>query len=332
MDKTLEENIKIHQTESLYASITRLITSSQDSNAVLEKIMQEITHYFKPANWSLLRLDDIKRELYFVICHGLDQKLLKDVRIPLDKGIVGRVARTKKMSLVIDAQNSDDFYPEIDKITGFITKSVVAVPIVHNERVLGVIALFNCEDGSKFSERDAFILQTIADFSAVAIVNTELYEKILTMTYFDPLTGAYNRAKFSELEKGWTNKQNQRKGEATCISMIDLNDFKLINDSLGHLAGDQVLRDMAICFNGVIRDHDYLFRMGGDEFLMVLTHLDKKQSKAAEKRLIENLSELQNQENLPCAFSFGTANGYLKDINILIEKADKVMYSNKQKK
>ena len=198
--------------------------------------------------------------------------------------------------------------------------------------MLGVIALINCKNKTKFTDKDAFILQTIADFSGVAIVNAELYEKILTLTYFDPLTGAYNRAKFQEMQKRWGHKTLKRKqANTTVVAMIDLNHFKELNDTLGHAAGDQALHDIVVRLNNLIRDDDMLFRMGGDEFLIVLRHLNQENAKAAKIRLEANLETLLKDETLPCTFAYGLAKGSLSDMKTLTERADKRMYQHKKK-
>lgn len=175
------KKIKISTTKKLhelYAQIAKSITISLQAENIATSIMIQIEHYFKPDNWSLFQVDSLSNELYFVVAKGLDMALLKPIRIKQGEGIVGLVAQSREPMLIVDVRNSIYFSPKMDELTGFITQSVLAVPIVYQTQVLGVIELINVQDGRVFSEKELDILQTIADFAAIALNNANIYKRI----------------------------------------------------------------------------------------------------------------------------------------------------------
>lgn len=309
----------------LFSEVARLITSSLNVSDITNAIMDQIQLFFKPRNWSLLRLDPTTQELYFVLAKGIDQSVLQ-VRLKLGEGVAGYVAKTRKPMLVMDAKNHPRFSKKIDKLSGFKTQSLIAVPIVFREQVLGVIELVNTLKGRSFTKRDLMILKIIADFSAIALTNAMAYERMSWLTVHDPLTGLYNRRHFNKLvqkEKHLIAKLH------AIVACIDVDNFKEINDRYGHPIGDEVLCKTAQLLQSCCRENDFAFRIGGDEFLIVIMNLQENETPSVSKRL-KNQLQLDSRNITPGSrFSFGIAAGLQRDLQQLIKKADRNMYKNK---
>lgn len=105
------------------------------------------------------------------------------------------------------------------------------------------------------------------------------YLQLMRLAYRDPLTGLPNRSYFLE-ELSKERRRNERQGGMACLLILDLDDFKTINDSLGHMAGDQLLMGVAERLRGCLREEDLLARMGGDEFTLLLPELGKERQRA----------------------------------------------------
>lgn len=155
-------------------------------------------------------------------------------------------------------------------------------------------------------------------------------EVAIEMSYKDPLTNIYNRKflieKIEELIK---------KGQTFSIVFLDLDNFKVINDLLGHKAGDELLKKISSWFIDNVRKEDIVTRYGGDEFCLILNGLDKNGSNEVIERLYKHF-QLQNYypEEIPIGFSYGIASfpEDSNEIDKLLSIADKKMYQMKEAK
>ena len=128
---------------------------------------------------SILLLDKDSNELYFKASERQAGKILKPVRFSIDSGIAGWVARNAKPVLSNDVFADPRFNKDIDKLTGFVTKSVLAVPIGSGSEVIGVIEVLNKNDGTKFNKQDLDVLMAVASMATVAINNSKLHQDVL---------------------------------------------------------------------------------------------------------------------------------------------------------
>lgn len=334
MTDSLCGNIK-----KLYANIGKLITSSLDLQAIIEGIMEEIRIYFDAENWSLMRLDPNTGELFFVIVQGIDKKAVENIRLSPGEGIAGIVAKTGESIFVPDTSKDPRFSDKTDKVSGFKTHSVIAVPMTFRGSIYGVIELINRTTGNYFSEDEHLILQTIADFSAIAFANRNIYEEALLIANTDPLTGLNNRGKLDnltrELERIHALNRRERDDNNFFIAiLVDIDNFKDVNDIFGHQTGDRVLKKIAELLNSGTRRHDMVFRLGGDEFLVLLSAHSQKQVKKIEKRIIlemEKISRFQIEDDYVVSFSYGISSGTSEKLDNIIHQADINMYEYKKK-
>jgi signal transduction histidine kinase/ActR/RegA family two-component response regulator len=127
---------------------------------------------------SLMLLDKKTGELVFSVPTGPKADVLTDIRIPRGKGIAGWVAQYEKPLLIEDAKADPRFYPEVDKKTGFETKSIVCVPLKAKKRLIGVLQVINRMDGLSFTTEDSLLLRIFANQTAMAIENARLYAEL----------------------------------------------------------------------------------------------------------------------------------------------------------
>jgi diguanylate cyclase (GGDEF)-like protein len=325
--------------KTLFANIGKIISSALEVEQILEGIMEEVRIFFEPENWSLMRLDPNTNELFFVVAKGINEEQIKDIRLKPGEGIAGSVVQQGMPIFVPDTSEDSRFTDKVDRITGFKTRSVIAVPLIYRDTVYGVIELVNRSSGDIFSEDDYLILKTIADFSAIAYSNAALYEQALHMGATDPLTGLYNRYKLEEILDEWTTRETYRRSDdlntQIALVMIDVDNFKAINDTHGHRTGDRVLRHLARTLRSTLRSEDHLFRIGGDEFLAIIPVPKQSSIKAVELRLIQNLEKMDNKSKIfgfPIIFSYGISIGPPSKIKALIRDADTSMYEQKRAK
>ena len=149
------------------------------------------------------------------------------------------------------------------------------------------------------------------------------------LAMIDPLTGLYNR-RFAEQRLAAEVARSERRGHPLTVLTLDLNNFKEINDTYGHPAGDQVLQEFASRLNKVIRGSDLAVRLGGDEFLVVLPECTLEQLKLVLQRLSSFELDWQGQK-IPVTFSAGWKDYEMGDRpEEMLARADEALYSNKR--
>jgi diguanylate cyclase (GGDEF)-like protein len=152
-------------------------------------------------------------------------------------------------------------------------RSCWSVPIVSaNGGVLGTLSLVG-PTPRLANEDDHQLLESVCRLAAVAIDHRELTDKLSHQAQHDALTGLPNRLLFQD-RLGQALAQAQRNGQQVAVIYMDLDRFKHINDTLGHSAGDALLRQVAARLDTCVRRSDTLARLGGDEFTVVLAELD----------------------------------------------------------
>lgn len=314
----------------LYSSIGKIITSSLEQQEVLDAVMEEVRLFFSPENWSLMRYDENSGELFFLIAEGLELNRIKNIRLKSGEGIAGSVVQTKFPIFVENVKNDPRFSKRVDEKTGFETKTIIAVPMIFRGQVYGVIELVNRFDGSSFTPEDLVILQTIADFTAISLAHSNQFEETKVLAFRDALTGVFNRNKLNHLKNEWSDRRVE--DHLALVALLDLNDFKIINDTYGHKVGDQVLCHFANVLRYVIRGTDKIFRIGGDEFLILFQNENKEKIIQTQNRFQEAMSILLRkckENNPPFHFTWGMSVGSLQKLDELIHEADLSMYSSK---
>jgi len=155
---------------------------------LLEQVLSMTQLTLRASASSVLLIDQEIPELYFRVVAGEAANELRQMRLSLDSGIAGWVARHVRPALVNDVTRDERFNENTDKVTGFVTKSILAVPLVTGEKVIGVLEVLNKDDGSGFNDRDLEVLTALASTDvlkilvltmATAINNVELYQAML---------------------------------------------------------------------------------------------------------------------------------------------------------
>jgi diguanylate cyclase (GGDEF)-like protein len=217
------------------------------------------------------------------------------------------------------------------------TDELVVVPLKAKDKVNGIILADNFITKKPITKDDLRMLIMLANQAGLAIENSQLYEKTVIRAHLDSLTNLWNHGYFQyllgvELEKAKATLTN------LSLIMLDLDDFKIYNDSLGHQSGDNILKELATLLKNQSRKMDYVCRYGGEEFAIILPYTDKNEAYLIAERLRENIAKhpFVHQEILPkkvLTASLGLTS-YPKDgttSSQLLSYADKALYEAKAK-
>jgi diguanylate cyclase (GGDEF)-like protein len=217
------------------------------------------------------------------------------------------------------------------------TDEVVVVPLKAKDKVNGIIMADNFITKKLISKDDLRMLIMLSNQAGLAIENSQLYEKAVIRAHLDSLTDLWNHGYFQYL-LGVEWEKAKATSNPLSLIMLDIDDFKIYNDSLGHQAGDMMLKALASVLKNQSRKMDFVCRYGGEEFTIILPQTDKKEAFLIAERLRENIEKhpFIHKEILPkkvLTVSIGLAT-FPEDGSStaeLISYCDKALYDAKKK-
>ena len=269
---------------AVFHELGKALTSSLQLDQVLRTIMEKIDEFLHPDTWSMLLVDEAKQELYFELAIGKNAHTLKDVRIKMGQGIGGWVAENQQVVIVPDVSKDTRFFGKVDEKTRMETRSIVAVPVRFRDHCLGVIELVNCVGVDGFNDRDLALLEALADFAAIALENARHVQRIHELTITDDCTSLFNARHLNVILETEIYR-SQRYGYEFSLVFLDLDHFKAVNDTHGHLSGSKLLAEVGQVLRDNCRLIDFAFRYGGDEFVILLPQTSKENACAVARRL-----------------------------------------------
>jgi diguanylate cyclase (GGDEF)-like protein len=210
-------------------------------------------------------------------------------------------------------------------------KSTISTPLHVNGEFYGVINVDNKSSEEAFSNNDIKLIKYISRHLEIAIKNVLLMNELKKALRMDKLTNIYNRRHFEELMENMI-KDGERGLKNFCLVMIDLDDFKLINDNYGHKLGDEALQFFARILLESASEGDIVARYAGDEFILVVNNMSKEEVWSRISHIRRRISEFSKPE-IKLAFSAGICEyevGY--DLDRLVTVADTDMYRDKRKR
>jgi diguanylate cyclase (GGDEF)-like protein/putative nucleotidyltransferase with HDIG domain len=261
--------------------------------------------------------------------NGDDFRFFSSLRIPMGEGLSGWVAENRKP--IVNGNPALEQGPQGSSSKPSSLSSALAVPLEGPTGVIGVMTLYRA-DRDAFSRDHLRILQAISSKVSVAIENALIFRQLEDSATTDYLSGLPNaRSLFLRLDEELA--RCRRTGGPLCVVVCDLDGFKQVNDHLGHLEGNRVLKLVADTLRNQCREYDYVARMGGDEFVLLLPGSGGDSI----RRRIEELRQIALQTAIPAhtvTMSIGEScypeDG--ADAEELLAAADKRMYLAKQAK
>jgi diguanylate cyclase (GGDEF)-like protein len=256
--QTVQRLRRLAETRLLYEISLRL-SSTLDLPQLLQDVLALTATTFSATSSRIFLFDERAGDLVMSFGAKASARLAETPRVPMQGTIAGKVVQ-EGIALIRNHQQADELVVSEEE-AGLAIGKLICVPLKHSNRTLGALMLINQVDGPDFLDEDLRLLTTVAGTIAVMIANARLYQRAIR----DALTGAYNRGAFDNtLQEYWLACEKYGKGFA--LILLDLDNFKQVNDRLGHTTGDQVLQQVTRILWETLREDDSIFRYGGEEF------------------------------------------------------------------
>lgn len=345
--------------------INKIIIDNNDIVEICNLVLEKITDSIELADAGCVLVFDKNENLKIIASKGYDIEQCKRFSINLTDSFYYKKNNGKidKTIIINDIQKFDwneytDFWKrsqvkvdkavlindenEVDWIKyskvlesceAINVESSIATPIVFDNQLYGFINIDSTENNA-FHESDLEVMNYIKYQIEVGISKYKIYEETIYLSRYDGLTKVCNRRYFEQLFDNLVKNTTKKRGNFYMV-MFDLNGLKVVNDTYGHLAGDELIKAFAFRLRAIIKDSDIIGRLGGDEFAAIFFGIELK----ALYEKLENLNKsfrteplIFEENTIIGSFSFGISE-FPKDgidYNKLFKKADKNMYDHKQ--
>jgi len=314
----------------LLHDVSKDISSKLEMTELLPAIMNAFVRAGNVSKGSLMLFNKDKQILEIKAAVGLSERAREYVKLRPGEGIAGKVAESKSPVLIndtIDEAEYKDFFA--GEKSGRPRETLLCLPLIFQDEVLGVITLDSKFTGGQFIRNDERLLSILASHAAVAINNAKMYEMATT----DDLTGLYIRRHFlqrlnQEIEKA------RRYHRKLSLIFLDIDHFKEFNDSHGHQLGDNALIHLSGIMKRKVRTSDICARYGGEEFVIILPETSKKAAVTLAERLrksVETTPFYVKGKEYRITISLGIAE-FKPDMDCqqIIKTADQNMYRAKE--
>jgi len=325
----------LHNISILY-NIGQAMNFIDDLKGLLKVILEEAIKTIGAEKGSLMLYDVSTNELAVKVVYGLPDKEIEDkinegliecTRIKVGEGIAGNVFLTKS-ALITNLGNNDPRFAKADNSN---VASILCVPLVVKGESIGVINITNKKNGNLFNQHDLDFMEALANQAAIAIDNAQLYE----LATKDGLTKLYIYRHFHTLLDTELKRSSRYKHKMSLL-MMDIDNFKEINDTHGHQNGDLILKEIANVITNTCRKIDMPARYGGEEFALILPETSAENARVISERIRQNIEKIkvvtkENKVIIP-TISMGIAEfpSDAKTADDLIGAADKALYLAKR--
>lgn len=323
------------ETQMLYR-IAHSVIHTDNLNEMLQNLVDSVAEYLQADRVSLITFDTDLRDVTQYVRGGPGKEKIADINFDeLWEGLGGWVIRELKPALSQKGADDDRESRRVQKRRRETDAgAIIVVPLFHRDEVMGTLTVINKKDQEDFSWHEVEFMETMASQTAIAIENARLFEEIQWLATTDELTGINNRRHLFELGRLEVERA-RRYGHPLSAIMLDIDHFKMINDTHGHGVGDQVLRQIAQGCLQSIREFDILGRYGGEEFAIVLPQTVSAMAQKTAERLRVSIQQKPIKTNvgeLSVTISLGVAllHESMTDLASLLDAADSALYLAKQ--
>ena len=307
-------------------AFNRRLAREHDLGRLHSLVLRTISSQVRAQVGALAVYDETDHALAIVATAGYPLSIVEDLRILPGEGLIGGVYRSGKAVLADSSSGGT-------RRLRYRTDSYMILPVVAGSEQLGVIALTDREDGRQFDARDFATARVLVSTAAAAFSRERLRErlgKLAELATVDPVTGLFNRRYFETRLEAEVERA-RRQGQDLALLLVDIDDFKRVNDTRGHLEGDRTLREVADLLRAGVRIFDVCARYGGEEFVIVMPAASITVAEQVAERIRARIEHSFNQESPRVTVSVGVGLlGSAATADELVDVADRALIAAKK--
>ncbi|TET16727.1 MAG: GGDEF domain-containing protein [Candidatus Cloacimonadota bacterium] len=305
-------------------NISKIIGQIFDLNTLYRETIHIIRERFGYSNIAIFEVNSKGKPILKSFSGYSDVDIKKVTKDMKHKGLTGLAIQTKKPLLISNVQDDPRYIGDNTR-----PKSEAVIPLLIKNRIVGVLDV-EMEKKNSLGEKDLSALTLLGEYIAMSINNAHLYRETQRLAIRDEMTGMYNYRYFKDVLKKKIQSKEKR-AEQLSLLMVDIDNFKKLNDTLGHIIGDKVLKRVSMVIKKNVRKMDTVTRYGGDEFVIILWGVRKEPAKLLGERIRKAVKLELKEFNFPLTISIGICSfpedG--KKVGVLLDKVDKALYRAK---
>ncbi len=315
------------------AEVSTAITGTLDPEELYRIIPERLMRRLGLNDFRIMLYCRETRKLVVKASAGGDAHRAGSLSIAPGEGIAGKVFLTGEAAWIPDVGESSEtvhggeLRPDV--------RSFLCVPLLSKGKSIGVLTLHHSKPNA-FEQELLPTMRVLASYLAIAIENAELFGFVKSLSEKDSLTLLYNHGAFHE-KLGIELERASRYNRPMAVIMLDLDGFKEINDTYGHIMGDRVLALVAGALGAHLRKTDIAARYGGDEFAVILPEADLTSAAVIASRIAEGISGIRVDADRRTVISLTASIGYAvcgpesTERNQILGIADRLMYDSKRR-
>jgi diguanylate cyclase (GGDEF)-like protein len=304
----------------------------EHDQAALARFFAQLTRTLPCEAATLVLRDAAGHRMVFRSSQALEPGVIDGVRLRLDRGIAGWVARHREAVRLDDARSDPRHDSTLARETGLEPRGMICVPLVARGQLHGVVQVINRMDGRPFTADQERLVQALADHAAVAIANAQLYREVELASLTDDLTGLGNTRSFHRRLPALLER-----AAPLSLVLLDLDRLKPVVDAYGHLVGSRTIATVGRLIAGELRPGDVAARFGGDEFVILLPGTDADAALEIAERIRAAVEACATPDGLDvdirhvtASLGVATAPTHATDPDGLFRAADAALYAVKR--
>jgi diguanylate cyclase (GGDEF)-like protein/putative nucleotidyltransferase with HDIG domain len=289
------------------ADVFHHVLSEHSLDTLLDRIADTLADLIPYDTLSIFQADEAQTVLLPVLARDRWADEILRNKIAFGAGLAGWAAEHREPVLTNNA-HLDERMMVVPGTPPDEQEALITIPLIARESVKGVLSIYRLGENASFNDEEFELAKRFGDAAALALDNAQTRARLELQAQTDSLTGLYNHRYFHENLRAELTRASRNR-DSVALLMLDIDDFKKVNDIFGHGIGDQVLRELAEHLKASVRGSDVVCRLGGEEFGVVMGSCGSGDALGLAKRLAERLLETEFGSAGKITISVGVAVG-----------------------
>jgi len=289
------------------ADVFHELLAEQSLDALLDRIADALADLIPHDTLTIFEVDELTGDLVPMLARDQWAEKILSMRIKVGVGITGWAAQHREAVLT----NQAHLDPRVSIVPGTPAdepEALISIPLIARGALKGALNVYRLGEKAEFDEDEFELAKRFGDAAALALDNAQIRARLEYQAQTDSLTGLYNHRYFHERLREELRRAS-RSRESVAVLMLDLDDFKRVNDVYGHGTGDEVLKSLASALRATVRTSDVVCRLGGEEFGLIVTSFAEESAFSLARRVKDSLTTIDFGAAGTVTISVGIAQG-----------------------